>query len=89
MKKRLSIRVVGNVQGVFFRHATHKYACENSLTGFVRNEPDGSVYIEAEGDSLALQQFVEWCNHGPPHAKVQRVEVHKARPAYFTNFTIQ
>jgi acylphosphatase len=75
MKKRLVIRVYGTVQGVFFRHSACIKAGELGLVGFIRNEPDGSVYAEAEGESPALEKFFEWCQTGPPHAAVARVDV--------------
>ena len=50
MKKSVIIVVRGRVQGVFFRASAAEKAAELRLAGFVRNEPDGSVYMEAEGD---------------------------------------
>jgi acylphosphatase len=58
MKKRFSIRVNGRVQGVFFRASTKEVADQLGVRGFVRNEPDGKVYIEAEADEEALKRFV-------------------------------
>jgi acylphosphatase len=72
--KRLSIRVSGKVQGVNYRHYTTKKANTIGLTGFVRNEDDGSVYIEAQGNADGLNELVEWCRHGPERARVQKVE---------------
>ncbi|MFO7256703.1 MAG: acylphosphatase [Bacteroidota bacterium] len=73
--KHLNIRVTGRVQGVYFRASTRDIATKLKLRGFVRNEPDGSVYIEAEGSEEALDEFVAWCHHGPPAAIVKNVEV--------------
>ncbi len=67
------IRVRGKVQGVFFRASTRDVALGLNLRGFVRNEPDGSVYIEAEGPESALQQLLAWCRQGPPRARVTAV----------------
>ncbi len=69
--KHLSIKVSGKVQGVFFRASTKNVADKLEITGFVRNEKDGSVYIEAEGEDERLKQFAEWCHHGPPQAIVE------------------
>jgi acylphosphatase len=69
-----SIRVSGQVQGVFFRKSTEEKAKELGVKGFVRNEPDGTVYIEAEGEPEALEQLKAWCLEGPPKAEVSDVQ---------------
>ena len=50
MKTHLEGNIRGKVQGVFFRDATRDFARFRGINGIVRNEPDGSVYLEAEGD---------------------------------------
>lgn len=71
----LNIRVYGDVQGVFFRDSAKKKADEFGVTGFARNDADGTVYMEAEGEEPALKDFVEWCREGPSSAAVVRVDV--------------
>ena len=71
--KRISILVSGKVQGVFYRASTEKKAKEIGLTGFVRNEPDGKVYTEAQGTEEQLTEFVNWCKRGPDRARVDEV----------------
>lgn len=73
--KHISIRITGKVQGVFFRAAAKEQAEGLNITGFVRNEPDGSVYLEAEGEEIMLEQLTEWCAQGPPRARVDRIDV--------------
>lgn len=63
------------MQGVGFRDAAYWTARKLSVFGFIMNEPDGGVYIEAEGDSAALEDFLAWCRKGPITAKVTTVEV--------------
>ncbi len=72
--KHLDIRVQGLVQGVFFRVSAQRAARDLGLAGTVRNEADGSVRIEAEGEPAALEAFVAWCRRGPPRARVERVD---------------
>ncbi len=72
--RRIKIRVYGRVQGVFFRDTTRKVALQLGLTGFVRNEPDGSVYIKAEGQEDKLYELLEYTYRGPKYAKVERVD---------------
>ncbi|PRY14795.1 acylphosphatase [Pontibacter ummariensis] len=73
--KHIAIRVYGKVQGVFFRASTQEQAQELGLNGFVQNEPDGTVYLEAEGDTDALKQLEQWVHQGPKRARVEKVEV--------------
>lgn len=58
------------------------------VSGFVRNEPDGSVYIESEGNDLDVKQFIEWCKKGPPAAKVTAVQVVDGDLRSFKDFSI-
>ena len=74
MTKHISIRIHGEVQGVFFRATAKVQAQERGLLGFVRNENDGSVYIEAEGDERDLLAFLEWCRSGPPLANIEKID---------------
>lgn len=71
---RISIIVTGKVQGVYFRKYTQWKAEELGLTGFVRNEPDGTVLIEAEGAADALEAMEKWCHLGSPLSKVESVQ---------------
>jgi acylphosphatase len=75
--RRVDVRVTGRVQGVFFRASTREEAVRLGIRGTVRNEPDGSVFIQAEGEEAALARFLrflEWVSHGPPDARVDRVQ---------------
>jgi len=89
MKKHFNIRVSGKVQGVFFRASTKEKADSLHLTGFVRNEWDGSVYAEAEGDEAELREFINWCREGPPRARVERCEVQEGAVRNFSRFAVQ
>lgn len=74
MKKHLDLKIFGKVQGVFFRHAAKEKAEELNIVGRAFNEPDETVYIEAEGEESNLERFIEWCKKGPPMASVEKVE---------------
>ena len=71
--ERLQATVVGRVQGVCFRHYTRLRAKELNLTGWVRNESDGSVRVVAEGPRGDLDQLVEFLQHGPDQARVSNL----------------
>lgn len=87
-EKCLQIIVKGRVQGVFFRKYTKITADNLGINGFVRNEQDGSVYIEACGDSVKLNQFIEWCHQGPDQASVDIVETNEIEQKTFSSFSI-
>jgi len=72
--KRIIINVYGLVQGVFFRYTTRNVARKLDITGFVKNMPDGSVYIEAEGPEDKLLELLEFTKKGPKHAQVEQVK---------------
>jgi len=71
--QRLHIQVYGRVQGVGFRYTCCREARALGLTGWVRNRPDDSVEIVAEGSPAALETFGDWCRHGPTYAEVEQV----------------
>lgn len=77
---RVRIIVFGRVQGVFFRASARDEARRLGIGGFARNQPDGSVLIEAEGPTWAVERFQEWCTVGPPRAEVEHVEVSPVSP---------
>ena len=84
--KHLNIKISGQVQGVFFRHAAKEKAEELGLKGFAKNEPDDSVYIEVEGKEEALKKFIEWCKKGPASARIEKVEVAEGENKKFSQF---
>jgi acylphosphatase len=67
--------VHGRVHGVFFRASVETRAEELKLTGFVRNRPDGTVEVRAEGERQKLEKLVEYLKKGPPAASVEEVVV--------------
>lgn len=72
--QRLHLRIHGRVQGVAFRAHARIVAENLGLVGWVRNCADDSVELVAEGDDLALRRLRQWCGHGPPAARVSRVD---------------
>lgn len=81
------VRITGRVQGVGFRAWTREEAERLGLTGWVRNEPDGSVLALIAGPAASLSQMLERFRLGPPGASVSGVERQPAalaeRPADF------
>lgn len=89
MMKHFNIRVTGQVQGVWYRGSAERKARQLGLTGFVRNQPDGSVYAEAEGPEALLLEFVEWCRQGPELARVDEVQVTEGEVSGFPDFSVR
>jgi acylphosphatase len=80
--KRIIINVYGHVQGVFFRYNTRKFARKLGLTGYVKNMPDGSVYIEAEGSEDKLTKLIKFAKKGPDSAEVDSIEYEYKQALY-------
>jgi acylphosphatase len=71
--KRFRAVVRGRVQGVGFRAATASEARRLQLTGWVRNQLDGTVEVDAEGEDAATEAFLAWLRRGPSYAHVTSV----------------
>ncbi len=69
------IIISGLVQGVFFRAQAKEQADALGITGWVRNNNDGSVEIHGEGSDDMLNKLTEWCRTGPEKAVVKNVTV--------------
>lgn len=83
------IRISGNVHGVGFRFSAQKKARELCVVGFVRNEQDGTVYIEAEGNDSALAKFIAWCRKGPQFSVVENVKIETGPEAGYLCFDVR
>jgi acylphosphatase len=80
--------VHGQVQGVFFRAGCRRAAQEAGVAGWVRNLPDGSVEAVFEGSEDGVRRMVEWARHGPPYARVDRVDVTEEVPSGSSGFAV-
>ena len=74
-QKRIKIKIEGQVHGVGFRYNAFLIAKKLGLVGLAKNLEDGSVEIEAQGDSQKIQDLIEWAKKGPPSAKVSKIDV--------------
>jgi acylphosphatase len=72
--------VTGRVQGVSYRAATASEARRLGLVGWVRNRVDGSVELEVEGQDDRVAALLTWCEHGPPDARVAKVDIEERTP---------
>ena len=86
--KSIQARVTGRVQGVSFRWYAQEQARRLGVVGWVRNEPDGSVLLHAEGVDEAVDALVAWSHEGPGLARVRDVAVREAASTGGTTFDI-
>ncbi|TDQ10060.1 acylphosphatase [Pedobacter metabolipauper] len=86
--RHIDIKITGKVQGVSFRQTTKAVADQMGVRGIARNQKDGSLYLEAEGDDTLLEMFVEWCHEGPDRSKIELVEVTPGELKNYRNFEI-
>lgn len=90
MEKLLyKIVVIGRVQGVGFRHSALTMARYAGIRGFIRNESDGTVYIEAEGSRNQLDEFIVWCRKGTGLGNVESLRITTSSPANYSKFIIK
>lgn len=87
--RAVRVQVTGEVQGVGFRWSTAQQAGRLGVAGWVRNAPDGSVLLHAEGDPGAVDELLTWCGRGPTHARVAGVDVEEAEPEGSASFDVR
>lgn len=88
--KRLEATIHGHVQGVGFRWYVVRRASRLKLTGWVANQPDGTVKVVAEGPADALEELSAILAHGPGGAHVDRVEEQRmAATGSFAAFVVR
>jgi acylphosphatase len=87
MRKRVVVH--GSVQGVFFRDTMRRLAEQRSVSGWVRNNADGTVEVVLEGDESALERLLAFAHEGPRGARVERIEVFDEEPEGLTGFAIR
>jgi acylphosphatase len=85
----LNITVKGIVQGVFFRASARDEAIRLGLSGWVRNTKEGNVEISVTGNGESLDEFLNWCEKGPPKAQVTDVISNDSEIQFYKGFTIK
>jgi len=88
-KQCMQFKVMGKVQGVWYRDSTQKQAEQIGLTGWVRNLPDGSVEVLACGEPEQLKQLHQWLHQGSRLARVDSVQAKQSYWQSFEGFTVR
>lgn len=71
----MNLLIKGKVQKVGFRYSVVDFVLSQklSIVGHVKNLPDGSVEVLAQGDLESLKQLHRFCTKGPPKAEVREI----------------
>jgi len=84
-----NIRISGRVQGVGFRYSARSTALIFGIRGFIRNLPNGDVYLEVEGNSDQVEEYIKWCYQGPSRAVIKHVDVYDGEVLEFEGFEVR
>ena len=85
---RLDLVIKGRVQGVGYRYSAKVKAESMDIRGSVKNLRDGSVFLTAQGEKEAMDNFVRWCYKGPPGAIVRNIEIVQGKTEAFSEFRV-
>ncbi|MCL2480334.1 MAG: acylphosphatase [Spirochaetaceae bacterium] len=89
-KKSFHIIVSGRVQGVGYRYSAVRAAAKHRIAGWVRNNVDGSVELDCEGDAKDMNDFIAWLKAGPSGARVTSVEINeKQYQGFYSRFVVE
>ncbi len=88
--KQVSLKIFGQVQGVGLRYQTDMKARQFNVTGWARNENDGTVKILAQGDDKNINKLVTWLKSGESYAQIEKVEIeHEEVNVNYNSFNIE
>ena len=85
---RLDLVIEGEVQGVGYRYSAKMKAESLGIRGSVQNLRDGSVFVTAQGENEAMDNFVRWCYKGPSGAIVRNIEKVRGKTEEFSEFRV-
>lgn len=88
MKTHFKIIISGKVPGDSYQAYIKKIAENYHITGFVKSEKDGSIYIEAEAEEMVLHKFVDKCESGYPDAGVATLRMEESDLKNYRDFSI-
>ncbi len=90
MQARAEVRFIGIVQGVHFRDYTRRFANQQKVCGYVRNNRDGTVEAVFEGDKHNIEEVVRLLREEHPRARIEKIEVQWSEPKNeYLKFTIK
>lgn len=82
--------VRGRVQGVGYRFFVRQTAKDQGITGWVKNLPDRTVAVHAEGERAALEVFIDTLREGTSFARITDIDIDWLEPSgQFADFEIR
>ncbi|SVC68607.1 uncharacterized protein METZ01_LOCUS321461 [marine metagenome] len=88
--RTVSFKITGKVQGVWFRAYSRDSALSLNIDGWVKNDPDGSVFGEAVGSEKNMKKFVNVLRKGSPNSRVEDVFVEESpETGHYSGFEIR
>lgn len=85
-----SIKIKGNVQGVFFRKYSQEKATQLGIKGWVSNESSGDVNMSIQGTESQCLTMIKWCHKGSPFSHVSQVIPKKEKlTSFYDSFEIK
>jgi acylphosphatase len=87
--KHTKVTICGKVQGVNYRHSAKVEADRLGVKGFIKNEANGDVYLEIEGEEEQLNKMIRWCRIGPAKSRVSEIYFNDGEAQNFSSFVIQ
>ena len=85
---RLDLVIEGMVQGVGYRYSAKMKAESLGIRGSVQNLRNGSVFVTAQGEKKAMDNFIRWCYVGPTGAIVRNIEKFRGKTEEFNEFRV-
>jgi acylphosphatase len=86
---RVRVIVSGRVQGVWYRESCRETAAIAGVSGWVRNNADGTVEAALEGEPGAVDRVVSWMRSGPRSAVVTKVDISSETPLGERGFVVR
>ena len=83
------VRIYGRMQGVFFRQWAVNQARALGVSGWVRNNADGSVEAHVTGEEAAVSQMIDAMRQGPSQARVEDMMVETVEPEDVSGFSVR
>ncbi len=88
MKKSIRLKVIGSIQGIFYRGFVKEHADKHNVKGYVRNLDDGNFEIFIEGDENNVDSMISLCKRGPQHSQIRSVSEKEEAFQDFKEFTV-